>query len=320
MRIRQRIQAKFVTVGVSAIAALLVFFSTSPVLGQTPRHEVSAKAYRYAYPLGQIPNLNLPQLNNFLLSNSRDRAVETGTVDLDGNQLFAIATPITTDGGNNPIDQRVATIENNLEQIVSSNYDRLEVTTQIDQSSGLPIISVNNRYLMTVTTLDAQIHGSNPQRLANEYASIVKTSLQKAKRERQPKFLVRQGIIAGGIVVGAIVLSSVFATWQRRYQRQKQRIEAETPKNPLDPSQSSEQLNADTELIVQQQLIKQRQRNSSDLKRRLLHLGQVGIWGGSIYIILELFPYTRWLQPFIVSTPLQILGIGIGTYSNCQGC
>ncbi len=298
MRIRQRIQAKFVTVGVSAIAFILVSFSTSPVLGQTP----------------QIPNLNLPQLNNLLVSNSRDRAVETGTVDLDGNQLFAIATPVTTDGGSNPIDQRVETIENNLEQIVSSNYERLEVTTQIDRSSGLPIISVNDRYLMTVTTLDAQIHGSNPQRLANEYASIVKTSLQRAKRERQPKFLVRQGIIAGGIFVGAIAFSSVFATWQRRYQRQKQRIEAETPETPLNPSQSSEQLNAETELIVQQQLIKQRQRNSIDLKRRLLHLGQVGIWGGSTYIILELFPYTRWLQPLIVSTPLQILGIGIGTY------
>jgi moderate conductance mechanosensitive channel len=167
---------------------------------------------------------------------------------------------------------------------------------------------------MTVTTLDAQIHGSNPERLANEFASIVKTSLQTAKRQRQPKFLVRQGIIAGGIVIGAIALSSLFATWQRRYQRQKQRIEAETPENPLNPSQSSESLNADTELIVQQQLIKQRQRNASDLKRRLLHLGQVGIWGGSIYIILELFPYTRWLQPLIVSAPLKILGIFIGTY------
>jgi moderate conductance mechanosensitive channel len=298
MRIRQRIQAKFVTVVVSAIAFVLVSFSTSPVLGQTP----------------QIPNLNLPQLNNLLVSSSSDEAVETGTVNLDGNRLFTIATPVTTDGGNNPIDRRVETIENNLEQIVSSDYDRLEVTTQIDRSSGLPIISVNDRYLMTVTTLDAQIHGSNPERLANEYASIVKTSLQKAKKERQPKFLVRQGIIAGGIIVGAIAFSSIFATWQRRYQRQKQRIKAETPENLLNPSQASEQLNADTELIVQQQLIKQRQLNSCDLKRRLLHLGQVGIWGGSIYIILELFPYTRWLQPLIVSAPLQILGIGIGTY------
>ncbi|MBW4534363.1 MAG: hypothetical protein KME09_10560 [Pleurocapsa minor HA4230-MV1] len=54
MRIRQRIQAKFVTVGVSAIAFILVSCSTSAVFGQTP----------------QIPNLNLPQLNNLLVSNS----------------------------------------------------------------------------------------------------------------------------------------------------------------------------------------------------------------------------------------------------------
>jgi moderate conductance mechanosensitive channel len=298
MRIRQRIQAKFAIVGVGAIAVILVHFSTSAVLGQTP----------------QLPNLNLPQLNNSLLSNNRDEAVETGTVNLDGNRLFTIATPATADGDNNPISQRVETIENRLEQITSSDLDQLEVTTQIDESSGLPIIFVNDRYLMTITTLDAQMQGSDPQRLADEYASIVEEALVKAKRERQPKFLVRQGIIAGGIVVGAIAVSGVFANWQRRYQNQKHRLETETPENLIDSSEPSDRANLDTELIVQQQLIKQRQRNASDLKRRLLHLGQVAVWGGSIFIILGLFPHTRWLQLFLVSAPLQLLGICIGTY------
>jgi moderate conductance mechanosensitive channel len=298
MKIRQRIKTKFVIATVSAIALTLVFPSTSAVLGQT----------------SQFPNLNFPQLNNLLLSNTRDEAIKTGTVNLDGYRLFTIATPATADSDSNPISQRVETIENRLEQIANSDRDQLEVTTQIDESSGLPIISVNDRYLMTVTTLDAQMQGSEPQRLADEYASVVEEALLRAQRERQPNFLVRQGAIAGGIVIGASAVSWGFATWQRRYQKQKQRLEAETPENLIDTSDPSDRYNPDTELIVHQQLTKQRQRNSSDFKRRLLHLGQVAVWGGSTFIILGLFPHTRWLQPFLVSAPLQILGIAIGTY------
>jgi moderate conductance mechanosensitive channel len=298
MKTRQRIKAKLVAVGLGAIAFLLVFFSTPAALGQT----------------AQFPSLNLPQFNNFLPSNNRNETVETSVVNLDGYRLFTIATPATTDPESNPIAQRVETIENRLEQIANSDRDRWEVTTQIDESSGLPIISVNERYLMTVTSLDAQIQGSEPQRVANEYAEILEEALVRAKRERQPKFLIRQGVIAGGIIVGAIVISGVFATWQRRYQKQKQRLEAETPENPIDTSDPSDRFNPDTELIVHQQLTKQRQRNSSDLKRRLLHLGQVAVWGGSTFVILGLFPHTRWLQPWLVSAPLQLFGIAIGTY------
>ncbi|MBW4620012.1 MAG: mechanosensitive ion channel family protein [Cyanosarcina radialis HA8281-LM2] len=297
MRIRQRIRAKwnFAAV-VGAIALILMLVSTPTAFGQTP----------------QIPNLNWPGLNNLLLSIDRNRAVETSTVSLDGYRLLTIATPAT--GNSNPIEQRVKTIEDRLKQVASSNFDRLAVTTQIDRSSSLPIISVNDRYLMTVTTLDAQIQGSEPQRVADEYAEIFKSALLRAKRERQPEFLMRQGVIALGILIAASVTSKVFAIGQRRYQKQKHRLEAETPENLTDIAEESDRSNVAPELVVQQQLIKQRQSNTSDFKRRLLHLGQAVVWGGSIFAILGLFPYTRWLQPSIVSGPLQILGIAIGTY------
>jgi small conductance mechanosensitive channel len=297
MRIRQRIRAKWNLVGVvGAIALVIILVSPPAALGQTP----------------QIANLNWPQLNNLLLSLDRNRAVETATVSLDGYRLLTIATPAT--GNSNPIELRVQTIENELKQIATGNFDRLEVTTQIDRSSSLPIISVNDGYLMTVTTLDAQIQGSEPQRVADEYAEILKSALLRAKKERQPEFLFRQAAIAGGILAAAIAISKAFASWQRRYQRQKHRIEGETPENLTEIAQESDRANVAPELVVQQQLTKQRQSNSSDLKRRVLHLGQAVVWGGSIFIILGLFPYTRWLQPSIVSGPLQILAIAIGTY------
>jgi moderate conductance mechanosensitive channel len=298
VRIHQRIRAKFVAVGISAIALTLILVSTPTAFGQTP----------------QLPNRNWPQLNNSLLFINRDEAIETDTVNLDGYRLLTIAAPATADGNSNPIAQRVKTIENRLEQIVNSNLDRLQVTTQIDKSSSLPVIFVNDRYLMTVTTLDAQIQGSEAQRVADEYAEILEAALQRARTERQPEFLLRQGVMAIGITIGAIVLSGTFATWQRRYQQQKHRLEAEITENLTEISEPSDRSDLDTQQIVQQQLSKQRQRNFSDFKRRLLHLGQVVVWGGSIFAILGLFPHTRGLQPSIVSTPLRLAGIAIGTY------
>lgn len=263
----------------------------------------------------QLPSLNLPQLNNLRATN-RDENIDSTVVTLDGYRLFPIAAPATTDKNVKPIEQRVKTIENILNEIASSDFDpdALQVQTTIDQNSGLPVISVNDRYLMTVTTLDAQIQGSEPKRQANEFAKIIKNALLRAKQERESEFLIRQGAIAAVVFVGAISLSCVLANLQRYYKAQQKKIEAETPQDPIDTAEAPDRSNTPTTTIVQQQLSKQQERNLSDLKRRLLHLGQIGVWGGSTSAILSMFPYTRWLQPIVLSAPLQLLGVGVGTY------
>jgi small conductance mechanosensitive channel len=40
----------------------------------------------------------------------------------------------------------------------------------------------------------------------------------------------------------------------------------------------------------------------------------LGLWIGGLFVILGLFPYTRWLQSLILSGPLKILGIVIAIY------
>lgn len=262
----------------------------------------------------QLPGLNFPQLNN-LRSSNRNEQLDSSSVNLDGYRLFPIAAPATSDKNIRPIDQRVQTIETILNQIASSDFDtnRLQVQATIDETSGLPIISVNDRYLMTVTTLDAQLQGGEPQRQANEFAKIIENALLRAKTERQSVFLIRQGAIAGVIFVGALSVSCLLASWQRRYRVKQKQIEAETPQDPIDP-EATDRSNTRTAKIVQDKLSKQQEKNLSDLKRRLLHLGQVCVWGGSTSAILGMFPYTRWLQPLVLSAPLQLLGVGVGTY------
>jgi small-conductance mechanosensitive channel len=53
------------------------------------------------------------------------------------------------------------------------------------------------------------------------------------------------------------------------------------------------------------------------VQRHCLQLGQLGVWSGGGFIILGLFPYSRWLQPWLVSVlqlPLRILVIFFVTY------
>jgi moderate conductance mechanosensitive channel len=291
-------QIRLVCIGLCAIA-----FTLTPLL--------TSKAGAQFF---QFPAFNIPQLDRVLYANNNNSEVESRAITLDGYELFFIASPAITDNDSKPISQRVQTIQNTLQQIANSNSKRIDVTTRVDRNSSLPIISINDRYLMTVTTLDAQLQGSNVQRQASEFVGILEGALERAKQERQPEYLIRQGVTTAGIVVGAIALSYVFALWQKRLQKQQKQIEATTQEDSLITAEQTEPNPSETALRVKQQLSQRQKRNLSDLKRRLLHLGQLAVWSGGFYLILGLFPYTRWLQPWVVSAPLRLFGIFLVTY------
>lgn len=149
--------------------------------------------------------LGLDSVNRFFgTSDALDLA--TGAVRLDGRQLFIIAAPrISTPQGEapSPIQQRVDSIETRLQQLASAtpNPATLEVSVQIDSSSGLPVLSVNDQYLMTVTRLDAALQSSELNRLATNYAATIRQALITYQQERQSSFLIRQGVLASGILL-----------------------------------------------------------------------------------------------------------------------
>ncbi|NJM88705.1 MAG: hypothetical protein HC847_17570, partial [Hydrococcus sp. RU_2_2] len=154
MRSKQPIRTKFwkrlthlAIALATAIAFMFAPFSTSVLWGQTP----------------QFPFLNWSQLDN-LRSNNVNDEVDTGVVKLDGYRLFTIATPAITNKNSSTIAQRVQGIENTIARIANSNLDRDSLegsTTRVDTSGSLPIIFIDDRYLMTVTTLDAQLYGTD---------------------------------------------------------------------------------------------------------------------------------------------------------------
>ena len=262
-----------------------------------------------------LPQLTLPQVASPQTVTNLELA--RGEVRLDGRRLFTIAAPaIRNQQNGTPIAARVQNVETSLNRMVDRNLgpNQLRVTTAIDSASRLPIISVNDQYLMTVTTLDAQLQGQEPGSYAEELAQIIRNALTEAKRERQSDFLVHQCVQAAGVGFVILLASWVLSRWQRRLTHQQRQTPAEIPADPVVSPNTAETANVATSQIVQQQMIKRQQRNLREAQRRLLQLTQVGIWGIGILIILGLFPYTRWLQPIVFSTPLKILGIAIATY------
>lgn len=279
---------------------------------------------QYSSAWGQSPNLSqldLPSSRFAITMEGNERSIETGKVRLDGRALFRVAVPNIAKNMENadpsPLQERIGTIEHTLNRIANSPFDSqsLQVTDRIDTNSNLPIISINDQYLMTVTTLDAQLYGYELQRQANRLTQIIKNALLRAQQERQPQVITRQSLIAVGILLTLLMSSWGLTRLQERLKSKKRQLTAQIAPDSQIAAQPANQTQTVTKNNLEHQRSKRQHRDITDLQNRLLQLLQVGMWSGGILLILGLYPYTRWLQPFLLSTPLKILSIGLGIYA-----
>lgn len=273
---------------------------------------------------GQSSLLTKPgsPLNPVLTPTSSSTAdLVTADVQLDGRKLFAIAGPTVRNQTSQnteapPLKERIEKIETTLHRIANSSFNpkTLQVRLDIDPKSSLPVISVNDSYLMTVTTLDAQLQGQDPERRATELTQTLKEALLSARQERQPDALARQTLLAGQILLSMGVASLVISLAQRRLKFQAEQIKARMAAVPEVPPNLEPGLPPPAMTAVQEQMNQRQRRNANDVQRRLLQAMQVGIWAIGSFVILGLYPYSRWLQSLVFSGPLRVLGIVLLTY------
>jgi len=289
----------------SAVAFTLIPIAVPQSWGQTP----------------PIPGLD--QVERVLTSRTSDKFA-SDTVRLDGHKLFQIAVPAVSDAkiSRTRIEKRVQDIEKRLDRIAKSNADpaKLAIASEIrptEQGNELAVIYVNGQYLMTVTALDAELQGSEPSVLAEEWSQTIKESLVRANQERQPEFLIQQSIWAGGIALAMILGSAAISRQQRRSSSRRESLLAQTATGPLSPfTPGSSDTGPVSMAAVHDQAVWRQQRNLNVIQRRLLLAGQAAVWGGGTFLILGLFPQVRWLQPLILSGlqgPLKVLGVVLGT-------
>lgn len=214
----------------------------------------------------------------------------------------------------------------------------MNVSTSVDGDTGLPIVSVNDRYIMTITSADSQFRGATYSQLTTS----IQRGLIEAYRERQPRMLLRRGLLALSIAVGAVGIGFGLKQIQLRLDRDKRYIVSEVANEaadePLseDPSTSEAEagvaapanLDDSNELDsgsvdddisseeISPEVSKQKLKN--DLIGKALAISRVGVWVGSAIGIASLFPYTRWITVIALNTlsgiAVELLIIVIITY------
>ena len=283
-------------------------------------------------PVAGQPSSPEPQrLFNIYSANDSTNFV-VGDVYLDGRSIFALTAPALNTKQQeaislSPIQQRVKAVTNQLQEIANTNFEpgKLEVDYSVDQTSQLPIISVNKNYLMTVTTDDARLYGVELTTHAQNLTQIIKNALLASQREHQPKFLAKQALRAGGVILFMLLLSLGMRLRQRyikaRYAAVLTQIEQlNASQEQVEDLSEQEQDEAAAIACQQQQKIARNQRLKFwyEVRQRLLQLGQLGLWGGGISFCLSLFPQTRWLQSLLLKsvsvTLLNLILIGAATY------
>ena len=232
------------------------------------------------------PPLNFSVLTNPLVSD---------WIWLDGRRFFQIAAT------ENNLSERTQTVQDNLDRIqyeyLKSNA--IEPSVSIDSLNNLPVIYVNNEYLLTVTALDADLRKTESLALANEIKSILETGLKKARNERRPQYLRQQGQIAAGVVVIILLCNAILYLWQRSLYRPTKVMPVSTvdATSKLPPARFLGGL--------------------LSLLRQVLSIVQVSIWFLGLLVCLDRFPYTRPIKNWTLrslSVPLTIALVGLCTY------
>lgn len=250
-------------------------------------------------------------------------------VRLDGRTIFSVV-PLT--------NNRAEIIENNLKIVIHSNFDPNTLKVHNEIVNGLPVIYVSGAvsganeskriYISTVTNLDAEIQGTTTQAVASQWNQEIAQALQNAGAERQPEALKKQAVWAALVIFIVILSNLTLISLRQQLQKEHENIESKIPPEPAlqeintntnlseSPENSSENAEAVANILKERITLLQK-RNFNEIKQGMVPFGQGGIFGVGTYIVLGMFPYSRWLQPVIISIlpiPLQLIVTGISTY------
>lgn len=244
----------------------------------------------------QAPTTPPPTLSSIILSLFQTTPqLQTEWVRLNGTRIFQIA------GSDPALSERHHWIQSNLQRI-SRDYvadPTSQLNVEVAQSNQQPVIYLNGQYLLTVTDLDAQIYGIDPQLRAEQLKGILTRSMENARSQHQRPYLITQARLLIGLLVGCGITSFLLSRWQHRVKYQPVTL-----------------LGLDTNPAIKKRS-RLHQTRVREVKRLLLQLGQFMLWiGGSIFG-LSRFPQTRNLAVYSISllkVPLVLGLIIIGSY------
>jgi small conductance mechanosensitive channel len=265
-------------------------------------------------------------------------------VTLDGKVLFLVAAPASLnqkkdDESLSPVEVRVQSIERKLQGILQRGFDpaTLSVNASILNSQTVILVSDGKRLapqpVLTVTDLDAQLHGRVLSDLAEEGAKYLREVLLQAWKERQPDYLRHQGTIAIAIILGLCLTSGLWLRLRRRlksqWQRHKEHLAILTLSEGTGQPLAQSKAESDSlEAQAQKNELIEPQKNREHLKKQIRQINFV-IWlfaFGILFLwllgssqILQLFPHTRELGQFVAQKPRELLLIWLCVFLANKG-
>lgn len=275
-------------------------------------------------PLFEVKLPNLNQLNQ-----DPKNQVASECIRLDGYCLFMIAAP------KSDLPSRVTTIQQSLDKIKRTYLENKAAQLEINiRKPSVPVenaqpkkverpekeqqdvkeqpgqtpeiyVSVGDKKperLMFVTNLDAEIKSVDVDTAAKLIVEQFEDGLERAKQERQSRFLLHQGAVAIASGIAILAASLILYRLGKRLRRSKEELAA---------SDSATAQPLSTQLNRRQLL------NLREVQHRLFQLAQTGLLIGGTLFILGLFPYTRIAQIIIVESlqiPLKLGIVTLATY------
>lgn len=254
--------------------------------------------------LPSVAQLPLPDsigdpLPGLFKSGSVSDDINTGWVKLDGRRIFRVAAQ------QDDLPQRIQDIQSNLTTVnrLYRQSDSRSLVVDIRGNSDLPTLYVNDRYVMTVTHLDAQMDLATPIDHAQRLEEVIAQAIQDSYQEYQPDALLQQTKGAIALFLGTTVLSLTTFVLHRRWRKRLQLPSAYFSAPDASP--------------VTSKITQQRHTHMRALQALFFQVSQIGFWFAGSLLILRQFPHTRFLQVWVVETLPSYLFLGVtalGTY------
>ncbi len=267
-----------------------------------------------------------PNPNPFINPSDNQSSIVYAPITLDGREILHIAAMKGTISNLNqntisPIEIRIRMYEQNLNEILSTGFYPQKLYVIPAQSEQQTVILVGDgaklsrRKLMSVTELDAQLHGLSVADLAQQFSSNIRPALIKARQDRLPQSLQRKGLFSFLIIIGLILLSLFLISRYKSFGKNWDRLQEEKPQMSqfaIEEENSEEEEDVQMMHYCQQKLIWQRKLNINRLKIWILVISLFLSWVLGLAAIAGMFPYTRWLEDWLLTKPL-LLAIILGT-------
>lgn len=246
----------------------------------------------------------IPQFSgdpSVFLNQSSNKAA-SGCVRFDGRCIIEIAASPSG------LSDRISEVEQRLNDIAPYYIHQESAEVEVRQKKAGQLIDLyvvveqrQNR-LLTVTSQDAGLKAMSIEERADEMSRAIVEGLQTAKQERTRSFIITQvqkGAIAIFVVIG---LTMGLYYLERQSREQKASLHAAVNNN----SQA-----------ISTQITQNQRQQLAEIKHRGLQIARFGTWFSGILYLVGLFPYTRFLQVWMINVfriPFRLLVVGLGVY------